>query len=95
MAILKFSKILILFLCSHALAEYRVYQYMVGPRLQDRTPANFVVTSTLDPQSYVQYHGGEGALRVNLLKTWSCKGHTGGKEICKSPLAKLNIKKVE
>jgi hypothetical protein len=48
-----------------------------------------MVTSTLDPTSYVSYHGGQGALRVNLLKTWTCKGHTGGKAICEDPMAKL------
>lgn len=62
---------------------------MVSPRFQRRTPSSIMVTSTLDPTSYVSYHGGQGALRVNLLKTWTCKGHTGGKAICEDPMAKL------
>jgi len=71
------------------LAEYRVYQYMVSPRFQRRTPSSIIVTSTLDPSSYVSYHGGQEALRINLLKTWTCKGHTGGKSVCDDPMAKL------
>ncbi|MGI4992956.1 hypothetical protein ACRXCV_10015 [Halobacteriovorax sp. GFR7] len=72
-----------------ASAEYRVYQYMVSSRLNPRGPASVVITSTLDPNSYVKYHGGNRSIRVNLLNTWMCKGHTGGDPICDAPLAKL------
>jgi hypothetical protein len=82
-------------LMSSAAAEYRVYQYMISPRLTERSPASFVVTSTLDPTSYVSYHGGSGAIRVNLLKTWSCMGHTGGKELCPEPLKQAMNELVE
>ena len=71
-------------------AEYRVYQYMVAPKDPGRSPSSHVITSTLDPVSYIHYHGGSDALRVDLLKTWMCKGHTGGKEICADPLKKMN-----
>ncbi len=71
------------------MAEYRVYQYMVSPRFQARKPSSVLVTSTLDPTSYLSYHGGQAALRVNLLKTWTCKGHTGRKSVCQDPMAKL------
>ncbi len=66
-------------------AEYRVYQYSVSPKSQSRTPSSHIITSTLDPISYTQYHGGSDALRVDLLKTWMCKGHTGGKDHCQDP----------
>ena len=90
MRILNFNKAILLVLISGSvLAEYRVYQYMISPRLQTRKPSSFMVTSTLDPQSYVSYHGGAQSLRVNLLKTWTCKGHTGKKEVCKDPIVGL------
>lgn len=91
MLTLTFNKKLLLFslLSFSALAEYRVYQYMVSPRFQRRTPSSIIVTSTLDPSSYLSYHGGQDALRINLLKTWMCKGHTGGKSVCDDPMAKL------
>ena len=74
-------------------AEYRVYQYMVAPKDPGRAPSSHVITSTLDPVSYIAYHGGNDALRVDLLKTWMCKGHTGKKDICSDPLKKLQTDK--
>ena len=69
-------------------AEYRVYQYYVKsktPRLDDQKP--YLVTSTLDPISYLAYHGGNQSIKIDLLRTWPCHGYTGGnKEICKGPL---------
>ncbi|AYF44444.1 MULTISPECIES: hypothetical protein [Halobacteriovorax] len=88
MLIRSFNKILLASLLTLSIqAEYRVYQYMVSSRLQPQGPASVIVTSTLDPNSYVKYNGGNRSIRVNLLKTWMCKGHTGNKMPCKSPLA--------
>ncbi|WP_164848426.1 hypothetical protein [Halobacteriovorax sp. HLS] len=59
-------------------AEYRVYQYYVKSRIQ--LPVDnkgYLVTSTLDPVSYLSYHGGNSSIRVDMLRSWMCKGHTG------------------
>lgn len=50
----------------------------------------YLVTSTLDPVSYLSYHGGSDTLKIDLVRTWKCPGYTGaGKPICKSPTDKL------
>ena len=71
-------------------AEYRVYQYIVKSRLKSpHAEKGYVVTSTLDPVSYIAYHGGDSSIKVDLLRTWMCKGYTGeGAPICDSPEAK-------
>ena len=85
---------LLLSLTSHANAEYRVYQYVVKNKIQfNDAPKSHMVTSTLDPISYVSYHGGESLITVNLLRTWLCPGHTANKDICKSPYQ--NSKRVD
>ena len=65
-------------------AEYRVYQYYVSSKYKkpdEQKP--YLVTSTLDPVSYISYHGGQESIRVDLLRTWPCPGHTGnGKPLC-------------
>lgn len=73
---------------SIANAEYRVYQYYVKSRYQYTTQGqNYLVTSTLDPVSYLSYHGGDQSIQVELLRTWMCKGHTGNHiRHCKDPL---------
>ncbi len=70
-----------------AKAEYRVYQYVVKSKLKaPHAEQGYVVTSTLDPVSYVAYHGGDTSIKVDLLRTWMCKGYTGaGKALCESP----------
>lgn len=72
-------------------SEYRVYQYNV--RAMDINPlenSTYTVTSSLNPISYVYYHGGPGLVQVDLVRTWMCKGYTGGgMNICKSPLEKM------
>ena len=74
-----------------ASAEYRVYQYFVKSKFnlpQDKE--GHLVTSTLDPVSYIAYHGGRQSIEIDLLRTWVCKGHTGHfKKFCDSPLDKL------
>jgi hypothetical protein len=73
-------------------AEYRVYQYYVKSRYKlSYDQEGYLVTSTLDPVSYLAYHGGHEALKIDLLRTWLCPGHTGdGRPICSSPLEQLN-----
>ena len=77
-----------LLLSTTVFAEYRVYQYEIKPTYETLQEAeNYVITSTLDPVSYLSYHGGAQSIKINLLRTWMCKGHTGGqREHCKSPL---------
>lgn len=71
------------------LAEYRVYQYIITPKLQPKTPKSYTVTSTLAPTDYLTYHGGSSTLNISLIKTWSCLGHTGGRDLCDDPIAQL------
>ncbi len=68
-------------------AEYRVYQYQVVSRFPGEYQAKpHVVTSTLDPVSYLSYHGGETSIAVDLMRSWTCQGHTGGmKDYCLGP----------
>jgi len=68
-------------------AEYRVFQYYVKSRLKLPTDQRgYLVTSTLDPVSYLSYHGGSSSIKVDLLRSWMCKGHTGyQKEPCLGP----------
>tara|TARA_R110000868_G_scaffold38661_6_gene135125 strand:- start:5499 stop:5807 length:309 start_codon:yes stop_codon:yes gene_type:complete len=69
-------------------AEYRVYQYQVVSRFPgDYQAKPHVVTSTLDPVSYLAYHGGETSIAVDLMRSWTCVGHTGGlQDYCQSPV---------
>lgn len=71
-------------------AEYRVYQYSIRmKKLYEVDIKPYLVTSTLDPVSYVSYHGGRETLAVDLLRTWTCKGHTGQRlPHCPSPYEK-------
>lgn len=74
-----------------ALAEYRVYQYIVKNKIDttDEVKAN-IITSTLDPTTYMAYNGGSNLINVNLLRTWLCPGNTGQyKETCESPYKKI------
>jgi hypothetical protein len=74
----------ILFLFSSVInAEYRVYQYYVRPKVQNLTNVGAeLVTSTLNPVSYVAYHGGNTTVEVNLLRSWLCLGDTSERPIC-------------
>lgn len=69
------------------MAEYRVYQYQVMSRFPGEYQAKpHIVTSTLDPVSYLAYHGGETSIAIDLMRSWTCQGHTGGmKEYCLGP----------
>jgi hypothetical protein len=74
-------------------AEYRVYQYLIMQTL--KTPLDtrpYLVTSTLHPNAYLAYYGGPDSIKLNLLRTWVCKGFTGDKIIlCPSPLELISI----
>ncbi len=69
-------------------AEYRVYQYQVSSRFPTEYQSKpHIVTSTLDPVSYLSYHGGETSIKIDLMRSWTCHGHTGGmQEVCLGPL---------
>jgi len=77
-----------LFFMNLTFAQYRVYQYYVSSKLKLPTDSkSYLVTSTLDPVSYISYHGGSHSIKVDLLRSWKCPGHTGGNTpLCKSPL---------
>lgn len=80
-----------LFIIDYANAEYRVFQFYVKPKIQiqDENQA-YLVTSSLDPKSYLYYHGGTNSLEVDTVRTWICPGNTGNyKEYCKSPYQKV------
>ena len=68
---------------TQAFSEYRVYQYYVRSKIQNLSPVGAeVVTSTLDPISYVAYHGGKDSVEVNLLRSWQCLGNTSKEQVC-------------
>jgi hypothetical protein len=74
-------------------AEYRVYQYFVKSKNRfGLDQSAYLVTSSLDPVSYISYHGGASALKVDLIRTWMCYGHTGKKPICSPPLESTDKK---
>lgn len=69
--------------CYFSYAEYRVYQYYIRPKLQNAFQIeSYITTSTLDPNSFVRYHGGASTLEANLLRTWWCPGNTTHRPIC-------------
>lgn len=68
-----------------------MYQYVVKNKVQIKdAPNGHMVTSTLDPVSYIAYNGGKSLLEVDLLRTWICPGYTGlSKQTCNSPYGSL------
>ncbi len=82
--------LLMIFFIENTYAEYRVYQYSVKyKKLYEVDKKPYLVTSTLDPVSYVAYHGGSQTMAIDLLRSWVCKGHTGQlKAYCPSPYEK-------
>ncbi len=80
--------ILILFIFS-VFAEYRVFQYYVKKHPpSQKDPYAYLTLSTLDPVSFVSYHGGSTFVKVELMRTWMCPGYTGHNYFCKSPYEK-------
>ena len=73
-------------------AEYRAYQYLVrGVKIQpdQKSSLSNIVISTLDPVSYVSYHGGNRSTSVKLLNSWVCPGNTAKEKTCQPPHFKL------
>lgn len=71
-----------------ALAEYRVYQYLVRPKLESSLVTAMdarVQRSTLNPVSFVAYHGGALAVDATLLRSWMCPGSTARRDFCPHP----------
>jgi hypothetical protein len=77
-----------------AQAEYRVFQYIVKNKItsaKDQPNSNMVI-STLNPVSYLAYHGGASLINVDLMRTWICPGHTGNSvKVCQSPYASASL----
>ncbi|MBL6990096.1 MAG: hypothetical protein ISR65_09975 [Bacteriovoracaceae bacterium] len=73
-------------------AEYRAYQYYVRSKLNlVKKSRPFLIVSTLDPVTYLAYHGGSESIDIDLLRTWVCAGYTGKQKICKSPYKSFNL----
>lgn len=66
-----------------AMAEYRVYQYYIKPKVQNLTNVQYqIITSTLNPRAYLAYNGGRDQIELHLLRSWMCMGDTSKKEVC-------------
>lgn len=74
-----------------AFSEYRAYQFIVKNKISIKdAPNGHLVTTTLDPVTYIAYNGGESIISADLLRTWICPGHTGYRQdICESPYGKV------
>lgn len=84
-----FLAIFFLITISSAVAEYRVYQYMIR---NTKEQTSSVVESTLSPNSFAAYHGGSLATKVDLIKTWRCMGNTSGHmPLCLPPEKKMVV----
>jgi hypothetical protein len=70
-----------------ALAEYRVYQYLVKTTdpyaVATKAQARFVA-STLNPKMFNAYHGGSW-VTADLMRTWMCPGDTSREATCPHP----------
>lgn len=85
---MKALTLFIFIFATNAQAEYRVYQYVMKNKITSSVDQrnSHVVTSTLNPVSYLAYNGGSSLISIDLLRTWMCPGHTGyKKDICKNP----------
>jgi hypothetical protein len=81
--------IFLAFMVMSTQAEYRVYQYNVKARNPfSMDQKSHVVTSTLDPQSYLAYHGGDETLKIDMLRSWMCYGDTSNKQVCSPPISR-------
>ncbi len=82
-----------------AFSEYRVYQYLVKNKNlndADKTLDNksYFTTSSFDPATYLSYHGGSDSMKIELLKTWVCKGSTANRDtFCDGPAPALTENK--
>ncbi len=83
---IKILSILSFLFTASSFAEYRVYQYSITPKYENFLKVKeYIITSTLAPESYEAYHGGKENITVSLLRTWLCPGDTSQTKICKSP----------
>lgn len=94
------SMVIVLFLAVMIMtttqAEYRVYQYTVKARNPFSMDVGaHVVTSTLDPQSYLAYHGGMETLKIDMVRSWMCYGDTSNKQVCSPPIARSTASAAE
>ena len=89
--------IFLILIFSNIFAEYRVYQFYVRSKIQNIAPNEFhLVTSVLDPKSYLAYHGGTSSIEVNLLRSWQCFGNTSQNELCQGlPINTFNEKEAK
>ena len=84
------SSLIIFLLPVMSSAEYQAYQYYVKSKYNlTQKSKSYLVTSTMDPVSYISYHGGSESISVDLLRTWMCMGDTSRKDICEGPLSKV------
>ena len=84
-----FLIIIFIFIAFNAFGEYRVYQYYVKSKYNfPQKKQAYLVTSTLNPTTYLRYHGGNSSISVSLIRTWICKGNTGLKEVCMDPTSR-------
>jgi hypothetical protein len=80
---LKFITLAFFLFSLNANCEYRVYQYYVHSKIKNLNPLTpTLVTSTLDPKSYIAYHGGNDSIEINLLRSWMCLGNTSHNSPC-------------
>ena len=81
----KFVLFILFFISLQVKAEYRAYQYLVQ-NIENinnkKSKISNTVISTLDPVSYVSYHGGPASTSVTLLNTWMCPGNTSHTNTC-------------
>ncbi len=87
----KLCLLLILGTTTQALAEYRVFQYLVkNTALKAQDQNAYLAISTLDPISYRSYKAGSLNIKVDLMRTWICPGYTGmNQDYCASPYEKV------
>jgi len=87
--ILLFFLTAIVFNSTETNGEYRVYQYLIRNKDNvDQGP--FLDQSTLDPISYLAYHGGKNLIDISLLRTWICRGNTSYIKTCSPPQKTFN-----
>jgi len=89
---MKYALLCSLLLSQSAWCEYRVYQYVIKNKVISSfdQPQSEVITSSLNPQSFVAYNGGSGLVAIDLVRTWICPGYTGKKKkLCDSPYGKI------
>ena len=89
---MKYILITLFLISQNAWCEYRVYQYVIKNKVvsSNDQPQSSIRTSSLNPQSFIAYNGGNNLVGIDLIRTWICPGYTGKKKkICNSPYGKL------